>query len=353
MAPTGNSLFPRDANNGGLSPIYIAGIAVVCAIILGVIIWLGIHAYNKHRKGPGAKATSRTNVYLPRNGTIDDKDPFASQSSKSSAFSRKDLSGIIMPEPLKTKEDILSYHRQNGTLTHAFKLSVSSSQGSTSTPNTPARTHATPSPLNSSLSPPAASYNPRTRSVAPGLGSRPGSSLNPDNTRGGSRSSFNPAFVLAAPGERPISTISWTPPSPVGSSFSFTHSRDTSGSSITSFFPAGGAAERTVRQVFAPVLPDELVIAVGERLTVVQNMDDGWCVAGRANANPAAVPNGAFGQRGGDEGVEMGVVPAWVFVKPVKGLRAERPMRTTSLGVTVEVPAPLGAREKVMSWSNF
>lgn len=53
--------------------------------------------------------------------------------------------------------------------------------------------------------------------------------------------------------------------------------------------------------------------------------------------------------------VEMGAVPAWVFVKPVKGLKAERPMRSSSLGVTVEMDAGPGfsSREELVSWSNF
>ena len=53
--------------------------------------------------------------------------------------------------------------------------------------------------------------------------------------------------------------------------------------------------------------------------------------------------------------VELGAVPSWVFLKAVKGLRAERPMRVSSLGVTVSLDAPpaLGQRDNVMSWSNF
>lgn len=52
--------------------------------------------------------------------------------------------------------------------------------------------------------------------------------------------------------------------------------------------------------------------------------------------------------------VELGAVPAWCFVKPVKGLRAERPLRTASLGVTVNLEdsnSPM--RDNVISWSNF
>jgi hypothetical protein len=125
---------------------------------------------------------------------------------------------------------------------------------------------------------------------------------------------------------------------------------------------SGGAARRKVRQLFAPVLPDELVLALGESLTVLHSYDDGWCVVGRAAdtsspfaAAAAAAQGSAFGQ--GKENTvdraEVGAVPAWVFVKPVKGLRAERPMRSSSLGVTVDADAPAGPRPELMSWSNF
>jgi len=52
--------------------------------------------------------------------------------------------------------------------------------------------------------------------------------------------------------------------------------------------------------------------------------------------------------------VELGVVPAWCFLKPVKGLRAERPVRSTSLGITVQMDGPsFSSRDEILSWSNF
>jgi hypothetical protein len=122
---------------------------------------------------------------------------------------------------------------------------------------------------------------------------------------------------------------------------------------------SGGATRRKVRQLFGPVLPDELVLALGEGLTVLHSYDDGWCIVGRADASSpfaaaAAVAQGsAFGQGKKTEEAEVGAVPAWVFVKPVKGLRAERPMRSSSLGVTIDASAPTGPRQDLMSWSNF
>lgn len=115
-------------------------------------------------------------------------------------------------------------------------------------------------------------------------------------------------------------------------------SRRASTASTMSVFDEGH--KRKVRQLFNPTLPDELVINLGERVTVVQSYDDGWCIVGR---------DSVF--KPGD--AELGAVPAWVFVKPVKGLKAERPIRTTSLGVTVTLDAPGLPREDVISWSNF
>ena len=97
---------------------------------------------------------------------------------------------------------------------------------------------------------------------------------------------------------------------------------------------------RKVQQVFGPILPDELVVSLGERLTVMQSFDDGWCIVGR----PSMLNK--------DE-IELGAVPAWCFLKPVKGLRAERPMRIGSLGVSVQLDAQNPGRDQVISWSNF
>ena len=110
----------------------------------------------------------------------------------------------------------------------------------------------------------------------------------------------------------------------------------------SSIFSAAGATQKKVRQSFDPVLPDELVVSIGETFTVVQQHDDGWCIVGRDSVfNPGEV--------------ELGAIPAWCFLKPVKGLRAERPMRVSSLGVTVNLDSnpTMGPRDDVMSWSNF
>lgn len=111
---------------------------------------------------------------------------------------------------------------------------------------------------------------------------------------------------------------------------------------------------RKVRQLFDPVLPDELLTRLGEHLTVVQSFDDGWCVVGRENASLVHTAKSLFKSTPEPEnGIELGVVPAWCFLKPVKGLRAERPMRVNSLGITVNLDAPGSSRNELISWSNF
>ncbi|RXW24285.1 hypothetical protein EST38_g1580 [Candolleomyces aberdarensis] len=128
-------------------------------------------------------------------------------------------------------------------------------------------------------------------------------------------------------------------------------------SSVASSFgaePTTGQA-RKVKQLFQPVLPDELLLTkVGEQLTVVQSFDDGWCVVGKENTSGFQQKKSLFKSAAEEESdVELGVVPAWVFLKPVKGLRAERPIRSTSLGITIQLDAPAASRDMTVSWSNF
>lgn len=111
---------------------------------------------------------------------------------------------------------------------------------------------------------------------------------------------------------------------------------------------------RKVRQEFEPVLPDELLVSAGERLTVIDSFDDGWCLVGRENSVFAASAKTLFGSTKDESNIELGVVPAWCFIQSVKGLRAERPVRSSSLGITVQLDSnPTSARNDVMSWSNF
>jgi len=162
---------------------------------------------------------------------------------------------------------------------------------------------------------------------------------------------FSTTIAALSPGglttSRPLSTVSFmstaTPPSPRRNSvFSFGTRVQSTASvySVASSFR--GVQGRKVHQLFSPVLPDEVVLSLGEKVTVVKSFDDGWCIVGRDSLlKPGEV--------------EMGAVPAWCFIKPVKGLAASRPMRTSSLGVTVQMDAGAGlsSRDELISWSNF
>jgi hypothetical protein len=95
-----------------------------------------------------------------------------------------------------------------------------------------------------------------------------------------------------------------------------------------------------VRQVFTPVLPDELRLTrLGECLTVVKSFDDGWCIASRARYCPPyhLNPESPYTSKIDSNGVELGAVPAWCFIRPVNGLCSERPVRRSSLGITMDV----------------
>lgn len=102
-----------------------------------------------------------------------------------------------------------------------------------------------------------------------------------------------------------------------------------------------GVQQRTVRQIFTPILPDELLLNIGEQVSILRSFDDGWCVVARPKLHEIQ----------GE--AELGAVPAWCFVKPLKGLRSERPIRSSSLGVTVQVDNEEKPRNDVISWSNF
>ena len=129
------------------------------------------------------------------------------------------------------------------------------------------------------------------------------------------------------------------------------YSRFSSMSGVSTISTSSGTS-RKVRQTFEPVLPDELLPSLGERLTVVQSFDDGWCVVGRENSTFVHTAKSLFKSQEPGGNIELGVVPAWCFLKPVKGLRAERPIRSSSLGVTVNMEGPT-SRNDMISWSNF
>ncbi len=101
-------------------------------------------------------------------------------------------------------------------------------------------------------------------------------------------------------------------------------------------------------------MPDELLLtSIGEQLRIVQSFDDGWCVVGRKNGLVLQTAKSLFKSTPLPENdVELGVVPAWCFIKPMNGVRVERPVRSSSLGITVNMEGP-SARDDLVSWSNF
>lgn len=128
---------------------------------------------------------------------------------------------------------------------------------------------------------------------------------------------------------------------------------------------SGPLHSRPVRQLFDPVLPDEFPLTrLGDYLSILESFDDGWClvvrdtsrsrrsslastilaIRGKNSSNPSIDANQA----------EVGLVPAWVFVKPMKGLTVERPMRSSSVdALQPGLGAPGPSRDTMISWSNF
>jgi len=272
-----------------MTPEIIGGLAFAGAILLSVCVWLGIHLYRKR---------SRETRDLIVKGVISEGDekavsPRITVKGPPGHFSRDQLTAsIVLPHqniirPDVTKDDIMRYHMASGTMTRPFSSAANT------------------------LVPPLSPRGP--------VSSRPISIVSFQSAAGGGTSPRRTSFFSF--GNRPSSVASSVV------------------SNVSSMF---GVEGRKIRQLFTPVLPDEFVLSLGEKVTLVRAFDDGWCIVGRDSPIKA-----------GD--VEMGAVPAWCFVKPVKGLKASRPMRTSSLGVTVQIDAGPGfsSREECISWSNF
>ncbi|ETW83109.1 hypothetical protein HETIRDRAFT_383186 [Heterobasidion irregulare TC 32-1] len=281
---------PDSNDSNKITPVIITGFVVAGVVVAVVIGWLFVRLLRK--RNVKKRKEERSGAFLTVKGVVKDGQeslPSVSIGSAANDFSRTQMGpSIVMPNkaiinPNATKDDIIRYHTEAGNITRPFSFA---------------------------LKPPRI------------LGHSPSNSTN----------------------SRPVSTVSFLTAdrsSPRTSMFGLDW-RSSSISAFSSSSTSRGVESRKVRQLFNPVLPDELVINLEEKITVVQSFDDGWCIVGRDSM-----------LKSGD--VEMGAVPAWVFVKPVKGLKAERPMRSSSLGVTVEMDAGPGfsSREELVSWSNF
>jgi len=293
-----------------MSPVYIAGIALAGTLVLGLAVWLSIRTYRQRARARREAIAGGT--FLSVRGLVRETGdveksalPEAFQATQGTTFSRDNLtSSIVLPNKAITRptaelrEDILEYHRQSGTFPRPFA----------------------PRPFSFALS--AGSPSPTGRP----------STLNPDGS-----SLARDSFMSVSSSYSRFSVMS-------------------SNSSVISS-PTTGST-RKVRQLFSPVLPDELLLGrLGEKLVVVQSFDDGWVVVGRENNLATPMAKSLFKSPSGppvESNIEMGVVPAWCFLKPVKGLRAERPVRSSSLGITVQMDGPgFSSRDEIMSWSNF
>ncbi|KAJ7158832.1 hypothetical protein C8R46DRAFT_907570 [Mycena filopes] len=302
--PSINDIFPRDdspsaSESTSVGPSLIGGIVFAAVIFLGACLWLGIRKYRSHARAKREKV--RIAAFTPVRGvykeeTNAEKEPLPEnlQAIHGNTFSREQLTrSIILPSKVVTRP-------QRGA-TNEEVIDFHRQSGTF------------PKPFAFALS--------------------AGSPIPSD---GSPRSSW----------------VRYSGTSTISNRFSVI----SSSSSVDSTPTVG--SPRKIRQLFSPVLPDELLLtSLGERVTVVQAFDDGWVVVGRSNSAFAATAKSLFKTPSGapaDADVELGVVPAWCFLKPVKGLRAERPVRSTSLGITVQMDGPsFSSREEILSWSNF
>jgi len=283
---------------GALNPTYIAGICVACVIALGLAIWLGIRVQRK--RAAAKREDGRGAAFLSIRGLVKEDDVEKDNSAGGVRTFARDLNSasVVFPDKAlpKSRADILDFHRQSGIFPQPFA----------------------PKPFSFALS--------------AGSGAPPG--LSPHS--GGDRQSWRQSFMSGATAVSRFSVMSTV-------------------SSVDSYNPTAGSG-RKVRQLFDPVLPDELLICrVGERLNVVQSFNDGWCLVGREAGTFMSTAKSLFKPNvAAESDVELGVVPAWCFLKPVPGMRVERPVRSSSLGITVQMNKPgFSSRDEITSWSNF
>lgn len=283
-----------DANSNTITnPVYIAGICTIGVIVLAVGIWLARRFYLSRRAAKDVWFLSVKGLVLENGETIHEKDTIPSV-TVTGAFSRKDLDSTILPEKSLPRPRLAPPPTRDEIIEYhrqsgAFPQSFS------------------PKPFSFALSASGPDSN-RASQMRLSIDS---------NMSGGSANRFS------------VMSASSSNPSNIG-------------------------AVRKVRQLFEPVLPDELLLAkVGEQLNIVQSFDDGWCVVGRESSLAVPTAKSLFKSSSQPENnIELGVVPAWCFIKPLQGVRVERPVRSTSLGITVNVDGP-SSRSELMSWSNF
>ncbi|KAL5486317.1 hypothetical protein ACEPAI_7363 [Sanghuangporus weigelae] len=299
-------------------PIYaLVGICIAVAALLGLALWTTMRIMRK--RSQARREENRDTLFLTVKGVLKE----SSYQPMHNEFSRAKLTeSVVMPDkaiirPDATRDEIISYYSDQGKLPRPFapfSFALSASHLSSSSSSTAAAQDKRVSTQSFSASaarlPPP---SPHSRaSVQPSL-----------------RDSIRESFFGGNGHLRSGSALSG------GSRLSVFSTGSSGAGSMT------GVQQRQVRQVFTPILPDELTLTLGESVSILRSFDDGWCIVARPK------PYSTNGD------AELGAAPAWCFVKPMKGLRSERPVRSSSLGVTVQVDNDVQPRNDIISWSNF
>lgn len=200
-------------------------------------------------------------------------------------------------------------------------------------------------------------------------------------TRGGSSNGlFDEGVVFSRPENSPPSTLPLDRPlsnvSGIHRPWSMLirdttyprHTRSSSGFTAYAsyFFPPGLSSRppspisvsssqmRPVRQLFEPALPDELsLVRYGEHLTVLRSFDDGWCLVARDTSRSSRASRVSTWIKSNYDNANIGLVPAWAFSKPLKGVTVTRPFRVESIDALRPGRSPAYARDTIISGSDF
>ncbi|KAG8851322.1 hypothetical protein FRB96_009387 [Tulasnella sp. 330] len=374
--------------------IYMVGIAVICIAIAALFGWLGLRHWRARQAAAGQKAEAEiVDAYIG-------EDFFKSEGMTSDSFEKHRVS--VVETPTITKP--LPPRPARPSLSPLAKTRVrSSSMGSSGRPysgmsaSAPAsrsrlRISTLPQDHRSSTAttaenelidyhlnegtmpvafaplsfiPPDSPNSARDPSVTINQASRvtiPKLSPGPEAHRPQSNDTTS-HFRLGSLTASIRHSLTSLAPSPTKSVFNYGVTRKPFRTASTIPPPSPENQRTIVIASFNPLLPDELVLKpdVQEKVTVLETYDDGWCIVARTNLGV----------------LEVGAVPEWVFGLPdgEDEMFAMRPMRSTSLGVTVNVrvvdtgPAEASnkleghfswalatmtdARASVISWSNY
>ncbi|KAG8968156.1 hypothetical protein FRC03_008509 [Tulasnella sp. 419] len=394
MAPTYSRRWEKteEAPSSGkmtIEPLYIVGIVVACALFMGGAAWWAYRYFKSKKESKEAlnrssmmftseksgatprplppnafnRAKMTASIVLPKRADDQDAEdpsqfvkaylpPIRPQSlrkmpSNSSLPSRQShlrqsmLPGDQSDTSHLTAQDIVEYHKAEGNFPVSF-APFSISLGDYA-PNEKGQ-HSAKGSLSS-----------LKEGVRDSQGSLPSLGVIHGHKPKMSGSGHSRFSSLSASIRNSVASWNGSGLSPTKSTFTFgkKHQHSPSavlGAGITQTTIAG-SEQRIVKVTFSPLLPDELVVAVNEKVTVIESYDDGWCIVGRMNLGM----------------LEVGAVPQFAF-GPAYSEDTTRQMRSSSLGVTVDLRvveeemetgrkfgkvAPAGVRDSIISWSNF